>query len=72
MAANDERIVPVRKEQPKPIPLRQPKPVPVQANRASRPGTKPIFHIDPAPLPTNRPVVSDRGEDTDQLMGYID
>ena len=72
MASNDERIVPTKKEQPKSLSLRQPKPLPVQANRAKRPGTTPIFHIDPAPLPMNRPVVSDRREDTDQLMGYID
>ena len=64
MASKDRQIVSRRN-------LVQRRPVPRQL-ASDRRQSAPIFKIDPSPLPGNRPVVKDRSEDLNTLMGYID
>jgi|GEM_PF-3792110 len=64
MASEDRQIVPRRN-------LVQRRPTPMKLSRDGRQGA-PIFKIEPSPLPGNRPVVKDRTEDLNTLMGYID
>ena len=72
MASEDQRIVPRRDlVQRRPAPIVQRRPTPMKLAKDGRQGN-PIFKIDPSPLPGNRPVVKDRTEDLNTLMGYID